>query len=121
MLKSVAMSLCVLSIASITVLMCCLLTCMAYLVTFSIETTCTKVSCWVCVLISWLILFLMFLISLVMVVPVSQLRASPKKGKRLLLLHFLKGDTPLKEDFLLNSWVAVSMRFLGCIDAVQVC
>ena len=113
MLKRVVMSLCVLSITSMTTLMLCLLMCVAYLVTFSIEMTCTNVSCCcVCVLISWLTLFLRSLTSLVMALPVNQLRASPKKGKKLLLVHFLKGDMPLKEGYLFSSWVAVSMRVL---------
>ena len=93
MLKSAVMSLCFLSTTSMTALMYCLLTCVAYLVTFSIKMTCTNVSrCCVCVSISWLTLFLMSLTSLVMVVPVSQLRESPKKGKRLLVAHLLKSD-----------------------------
>ena len=54
----------------------------------------------------------MFLTSLIMAVPVSQLRASPKKGKRLLLVHLLRGDMLLKECSLFSSWVAVSMRSL---------
>ena len=86
MLTIVVMLLCVLSIASMAVLMCFLLTCVAYLVAFSIEMTCTKVSyCWVCVSVSWFTLFLMSFTSLVVAVLVSQLRTSPKKGKRLLL------------------------------------
>ena len=113
MLKSVMMSLCVLSTTFMTALMCCLFTCMAYLVTFSIEMTHTKVSyCWVCVLVSWLILLLMSLTSLVIAVPVSQLRMSLKKVKRLLLAHLLKGDIPLIEGSLLRSWVTVSMSGL---------
>ena len=113
MLKSVATSLCVLSTSSMTILMCCLLTCVAYLVMFSIEMTCTNVSfCWVCVLISWLTLFLMSLTSLIMAVLVSQLRASHKKGKRLLLVCLLKGDMPLKESPLFNSGIAIRMSGL---------
>ena len=38
---------------------------------------------------SWLILVLMLWISFVVAVPVSQLRASPRKGSRLLLHHVL--------------------------------
>ena len=122
MLKSVVMSLCVLSTASMTALMCCLLTCMAYLMTFSIEMTCTNVSCcWVCVSISWLTLFLMSLHLWSWLFLVSQLRASPKKGKRLLFMHFLKGDIPLKEGSLFSSWVPMWVWGLRCIDAVQVC
>ena len=113
MLKNVVTSLCVLSIAYMTALMYYLFTCMVYLVMFSIKVTCTKVSCcWVCVSISWLTLFLMFVTSLVMAVPVSQMKASPKKGKRLLLMHLLKGDMPLKEGYVFSSWVTVSTRGL---------
>ena len=113
MLKTVMTSLCVLSTASMTTLMCCLLTCVAFMVTFSIEITCTNVSCcWVCVSMSWLTLFLMSLTSLVMAVPVSQLRACPKKGKGPLFACLLKGYMPLKEGSLFSSWVTVSMRGL---------
>ena len=113
MLKSVVTSLCVLSTASMTALMCCLLTCVAYLVTFSIEMTCTDVSCcWVCVMISWLTLFLMSLSSLVVAVSVNQLRVSPKKGKTFPLVHLLKGDMSLKEGSIFNSRVTVRMSGL---------
>ena len=68
--------------------MLCLLTCVAYLVTFNINTMWTRVLHWdVCVAMSWLILVLMLCISLVVAVPVSQLRAAPRKGSRLLLHH----------------------------------
>ena len=50
--------------------------------------------------------------SLVVAVLLSQLRVSPKKGKRLLLVHLLKGDMPLKEGSLFSSLIAVSMRGL---------
>ena len=74
--------------ASMRLLMLCLLTCVAYLVTFNIETMWTRVlHCDVCVAMSWLILVLMLWISLVVAVPVSQLRASPRKGSKLLLHH----------------------------------
>ena len=63
--------------ASMRLLMLCLLTCVAYLVTFNIETMLTRVlHCEVCVAMSWFILVLMLCISLVVAVPVSQLRAS---------------------------------------------
>ena len=72
--------------ASIRVLILCLLTCVAYLVIFKIDTMCTRMLCCdVCVVISWFILVLMLWMSFVVVVPVSQLRASPRKGSRLLL------------------------------------
>ena len=75
--------------------------------------TCTNVSCcWVSVSISCLTFFVMSFTSLVMVVLVSQLRASPKMGKRLPLVHLLKGDVPLKEGSVFSSWVAVSIRGL---------
>ena len=71
--------------ASIRVLILCLLTCVAYLVIFKIDTTCTRVLCCdVCVAISWFILVLMLWMSFVVAVPVSQLRASPRKGSKLL-------------------------------------
>ena len=72
--------------ASMRLFMLCLLTCVAYLVTFSMETMWTRVlHCDVCVALSWFILFLMLWISLVVAGPVSQLRAAPRKGSRLLL------------------------------------
>ena len=75
---------------SMRLVMLCLLTCVAYLVTFNIETMWTRVlRCDVCVAMSLLILVLMLWISLVVAVPVSQLRASPRKGSRLLLHHVL--------------------------------
>ena len=70
--------------------MLCQLTCVAYLVTFNIDTMWTRVlHCDVCIAMSWLILVLMLWISFVVAVPVSQLRASPRKGSRLLLHHAL--------------------------------
>ena len=91
-----------------TALICCLFICVVYVVMFSIKMTCTNVSCcWVCVLISLLTLLFMSL-----AVLVSRLKASPKKGKRLLLVHLLKGDIPLKEGFLFRSCVTVSIRGL---------
>ena len=71
---------------SIKVLILCLLTCVAYLVTFSIDMMCTRVSCCDdCVAISQFIHVLMLFMSFVVAVPVSQLRASPRKGSKLLL------------------------------------
>ena len=76
--------------ASMRLLMLCLLTCVAYLATFNIDTMWTRVlSCDVCVAMSWLILVLMLWISFVVEIPVSQLKASPRKGSRLLLCHAL--------------------------------
>ena len=72
--------------ASIRLLMLCLLTCVVYLVTFNIDTMWTRVLCCdVCIAMRWLILVLMLWMSFVVAVPVSQLRASPRKGSRLLL------------------------------------
>ena len=74
--------------ASIRVLMLCLLTCVVYIVMFKIDTICTRVLCCdVCVAISWFICILMLWMSFVVAVPVSQLRASPRKGSKLLLWH----------------------------------
>ena len=76
--------------ASMRLLMLCIFTCVAYIVTFNIETMWTRVlHCDVCVAMSWFILVLMLCISLVVVVPVSQLRTAPRKGSRLLLHHVL--------------------------------
>ena len=72
--------------ASMRLLILCLFTCVAYRVTFNIEAMWTRVLCCdVCVAMSWFILVLMLCISLVVAVPVSQLRAAPRKGSRLLL------------------------------------
>ena len=72
--------------ASIKVLILCLLTCVAYLVIFKFDTMCTRVLCCaVCVAITWFILVLMLWMFFVVAVPVSQLRASPRKGSKLLL------------------------------------
>ena len=71
---------------SIRVLILCLLTCVAYLVTFDIDMMCTRVSC--CDnsgAISQFIHVLMLFMSFVVAVPMSQLRASPRNGSKLLL------------------------------------
>ena len=74
--------------ASIRLLMLCLLTCVAYLVMFKIDTIWTRVlHCDVCVAVSWFIHILMLWMSFVVAVPVNQLRASPRKGSKLLLHH----------------------------------
>ena len=76
----------VVCMTSIRVLILCLLTCVAYLVIFKIDTMCTRVLCCdVCVAISWFIYALMLWMSFVVAVPVSQLRASQRKGSKLLL------------------------------------
>ena len=72
--------------ASIKMLILCLLTWVAYLVTFSIDMMCTRVShCDDYVAINWFIQVLMLFISFVVAVSVNQLRASPRKGSKLLL------------------------------------
>ena len=72
--------------ASIRVLTLCLLTCVAYLVIFKMDTICTTVlHCDVSVAISWFIHVLMLWMSFVVAVSVSQLGASPRKGSKLLL------------------------------------
>ena len=50
-----------------------------------------------CAVISWMTLFLILLTSFVVAVPMSQLSASPNKGRRLLLVHLLEAGTPSKE------------------------
>ena len=53
---------------------------------FKMGTMCTRVlHCDVCVTVSWFIFVLMLWMSFVVAVPVSQLRASPRKGSKLLL------------------------------------
>ena len=71
---------------SIKMLILCLLTCVAYLVTMSIDMMCTRVSCCddcvvICLFIHVLILFMSFVVA----VPVDQLRTSPRKGSKLFL------------------------------------
>ena len=93
---------------SIEVLILCLLTCVAYLVTFSIDMMCTRFSC--CddsVPISWFICILILFISFVVAVPVSQLRASPRKGSRLLLQQMCVCDCPSKEGLDCNNFYMV--------------
>ena len=66
---------------SIRMLILCLLTWAAYVVTFNIDMMCTRVSCCDdCVAINWFIHILMLFMSFVVAVPVSHLRASPRKG-----------------------------------------
>ena len=80
----------VVCMASMRLLMLCLFTCVAYLVTFNMERMWTRVlHSKVCVAMSWFILDLMLHISLVVAVPVSQLRVVPRKGSKLLLHHVL--------------------------------
>ena len=72
--------------ASIKVLILCLLTWAAYLVTFSIDMMCTRVSCCDnCEAVHWFIHVLMLFMSFVVAVPMNQLRPSPRKGSKILL------------------------------------
>ena len=80
----------------------------------------TRVSCWFCwVVIKWLILVLMVLTSLAVAVPVSQLSASPKKGRRL-LMHLLGTGIPSNEgSFLEVEWLpegVADKRCTCCLD-----
>ena len=68
--------------------MLCLLTCVAYLVTFNIDTMWTRVAALGCLCCNELV-DPSFDAMLVVAVPVSQLRAAPRKGSKLLLHHVL--------------------------------
>ena len=95
------------SATSIKMLILCLLTLAAYLVIFSIDITCTKVSCcddWV--MINWFIWVLMLFMSFVVAVPISHLRASPRKGSKLLLWQMCDCDCLLKEGLVCNKSIA---------------
>ena len=63
----------------------CLFTWMAYLVTFWIDMTWTRVTCCFCSCISWFIHCLISHVSFVVAVPVNHFSTSPKKGNRILL------------------------------------
>ena len=54
----------------------------------------------------------MMLMSLVVAVPVSQLRALPKKGNRLLLVHLLLFEVPSNEESVFKRLIAVMMMGL---------
>ena len=98
---------------SIKVLMLCLLTWVANLLTFSIDMMCTRVSCCDdCVAISQFIHVLMLFMSFVVAVPVSQLRASPRKGSKLLLQQTCVCDCPSKEGLHCNNFIADIMVVL---------
>ena len=74
------------SATSVRMLILCLLTWAAYLVMFSIDMTCTKVSCCDdCIMINCFIWVLMLFMSFAVAVPVIHLRASPRRGSKLLL------------------------------------
>ena len=102
--------------ASMRLLMLCLLTCVVYLVTFNIDTKWTRVlHCDVCVAMSWLILVLMLWISLVVAAPVSQLRASHRKGSRL-LLHCVLVCSCLEFSRLMAEVIVVSLDlYMSCM------
>ena len=95
------------STLSTKIFMLCLLTCAAYLVMFSIDITCTKVSCcndWVAI--NWLILVLMLFMSFVVAVPVSYQRASPRNGSKLLLQQMCDCDCLSKVGLVCNKSIA---------------
>ena len=95
------------SAASIKMFILCLLTWTAYLVTFSIDITCTKVSyCDNWVAINWFVQILVLFMSFIVAVPVSHLRASPRKGSKLLLWQMCDCDCPLKEGLVCNKLIA---------------
>ena len=99
--------------ASIKALILCLLTWVAYLVTFSIDMICTMVSCCDnCVAINWLILVSMLFISFVVAVPVSQLKAPSRKGSKLLLQQVCGCNCLSKEGLHCNNSVADIMVVL---------
>ena len=80
---------------------------------FSIDMMCTRVSCCDdCVAINWFIQVLMLFVSFVVAVPVSQLRASPRKGSKLLLWQMCGWDCPSEEGLVCNNFVADIMVVL---------
>ena len=98
---------------SIKVLILFLLTWVAYLVTFSIDMMCTKISCCDdCVAISQFIHVLMLFMSFVVAVPVSQLRASTRKASKLLLQQMCVCDCLSKEGLDCNNFIADIMVVL---------
>ena len=98
---------------SIKVLILCLLTWVAYLVIFSIDMMFIRVSCCNdCVAISWFICVLMLFMSFVVAVPVSHLRASPRKGSKLLLQQMCGSDCLSKEGLDCNNFIADIMIVL---------
>ena len=85
----------------------------AYLVMFNIDMICTGVSCcgdWV--VINWFIHIWMLFMSFVVVVPVNHLRASPRKGSKLLLCLIHGCDCPSKEGFVCNNFIVNIMVVL---------
>ena len=83
-----------------------------YQVTFNIDMMCTWVSCDDCVMISWFICVLMPFMSFVVAVPMSQLRASPRKGSKLLLWQMCVCDCPSKEGLDCSNFIADIMVVL---------
>ena len=93
--------------ASIRVLIPCLFTWAAYLVMFNIDMVCTRVSCCDdCVVINCFIHILMLLMSFVVAVQVSHLRAFRRKGSKLLLCLVCGCDCPSKEGFVCSNFIA---------------
>ena len=88
--------------------MMCLFTCAAYLVMLRMDTMCSKVSCcvdWASM--NWFTHYLKLLTSFVVVVPVSHLRASPKKDNRLLFRQLLLFICPSNEGSMFRRLIAV--------------
>ena len=101
------------SATSIKMLIMCLLTWAAYLVMFNIDITCTMVSCcddWVAI--TWFIWVLMLFMSFIVAVPVSHLRASSRKGSKLLLWQICDCDCPSKEGLVCNKLIVDIMAVL---------
>ena len=67
---------------------------------FSIDTICSRVSC--CDVYPCLMLFMSFVVA----VPVSQLRASPRKGSKLLLWWMCDCGHQSKEGLVCNNLIA---------------
>ena len=83
------------------------------LLMLKIEMMWTRVSCCLCcVAINWLIFVLLLLTSLVVAVPVNQQNASPRTGRRFLLICLLETKTPLNEGFFFKNWVAARISDL---------
>ena len=82
------------------------------MVTFSIDMICTRVSCCDdCIAINLFIHVLMLFMSFVVAVPVSQLRASPRKGSKL-LWQMCNCGHPSKEGLVSNNLIVDIMVVL---------
>ena len=80
---------------------------------FSIDMICTRVSCCDdCIAINLFIHVLMLFMSFVVAVPVSQLRASPRKGCKLLLWWMCDCGCPSKEGIACNNLIVDIMVVL---------